>query len=40
MTTRAIIFDKLQREEDIIFNPIDERSAQWTIFNDCTSKMR
>jgi type IV secretory pathway TraG/TraD family ATPase VirD4 len=26
-------------ERDIIFNPIDERSARWTIFNDCTSKM-
>jgi type IV secretory pathway TraG/TraD family ATPase VirD4 len=26
-------------KRDIIFNPIDERSAQWTIFNDCTSKM-
>ena len=28
-----------KKERDIIFNPIDERSAQWTIFNDCTSKM-
>ena len=27
------------KERDIIFNPIDQRSAQWTIFNDCTSKM-
>jgi len=26
-------------KRDIIFNPIDERSAHWTIFNDCTSKM-
>lgn len=26
-------------KRDIIFNPIDERSARWTIFNDCTSKM-
>jgi type IV secretory pathway TraG/TraD family ATPase VirD4 len=26
-------------KRDIIFNPIDQRSAQWTIFNDCTSKM-
>ena len=26
-------------ERDIIFNPIDQRSTQWTIFNDCTSKM-
>jgi type IV secretory pathway TraG/TraD family ATPase VirD4 len=28
-----------KKERDIIFNPIDERSAHWTIFNDCTSKM-
>jgi type IV secretory pathway TraG/TraD family ATPase VirD4 len=28
-----------KKERDIIFNPIDERSARWTIFNDCTSKM-
>ncbi len=28
-----------KKERDIIFNPIDQRSAQWTIFNDCTSKM-
>jgi len=28
-----------KKEKDIIFNPIDERSAHWTIFNDCTSKM-
>jgi type IV secretory pathway TraG/TraD family ATPase VirD4 len=27
------------KERDIIFNPIDERSTHWTIFNDCTSKM-
>jgi type IV secretory pathway TraG/TraD family ATPase VirD4 len=26
-------------KRDKIFNPIDERSARWTIFNDCTSKM-
>ena len=27
------------KKKDIIFNPIDQRSARWTIFNDCTSKM-
>lgn len=27
------------KKTDIIFNPIDQRSARWTIFNDCTSKM-